>query len=60
MCGRISQNRAREALAPLYPGLLFTEDTADLPGGPELGPGNGSPSCTAPRPHRRSQPRAGG
>ena len=39
MCGRIAQNRARETLATLYPGLLFADDTADLPSGPELGPG---------------------
>ena len=37
MCGRIAQNRAREALATLYPGLLFADEAA-LPEGDELGP----------------------
>ena len=32
MCGRIAQGRSAQALAPIYPGLLFT-DAAALPEG---------------------------
>ena len=38
MCGRIAQGRSAQALAPIYPGLLFA-DAAALPEGEELGPG---------------------
>ena len=38
MCGRIAQGRSAQALAPIYPGLLF-EGTGALPEGDELGPG---------------------